>query len=194
MIKVGITGGMGSGKTTICKVFELLGIPVFYADEESKKLLYNDSRLNNKISKLFGAAVLDKEGKIDKSKLAVVVFSNKEKLHQLNSVLHPAVGVRFEEWVKKHSDPQYILKEAAILFESGANKQVDTVITVTAPIALKIQRAMHRGGITKEQVEQRMKNQISDEEKIKRSQFVIHNDEMQLLIPQVLKIHSFLCR
>ena len=192
MLKVGITGGIGSGKTTVCKVFALLGIPVFYSDEESKKLLYNDLALRREVSKVFGSDVINAEGKIDKKRLAVVVFSNKEKLEQLNAILHPAVGIRFEEWVKEHEQNKYILKEAAILFESGANIQVNTVITVTAPQDLKIQRAMQRDTITREQVEQRMKNQMSDEEKIKLSQFVIYNNEVQLLIPQVLKIHSLL--
>ncbi len=192
MIKVGITGGIGSGKTTVCKVFELLGIPVFYSDEESKQLLYNDLGLSGKITKAFGNAVIGDLGKVDRKKLGILVFNDKEKLQQLNAILHPAVAIRFDEWVQQNSHHKYILKEAAILFESGANKQVDTVITVTAPIALKIKRAIHRDNLTSEQVEQRMKNQLSDEEKIKLSEFVIYNDEEQLIIPQVLKIHSLL--
>ncbi len=192
VIKVGITGGIGSGKTMVCKVFKLLGIPVFYSDEESKKLLFYDADINRRISKQFGTAVIGNQGTIDKGKLAIVVFSNKEKLEQLNAILHPAVALRFEEWVKEHHESKYILKEAAILFESGANKQVDTVITVIAPVGLRIQRAMQRDEITREQVLERMKNQMNEEEKIKLSQFTIQNDDEQLLIPQVMKIHNLL--
>ncbi len=190
MKKVGITGGIGSGKTTVCKVFELLGAPVFYADDESKKLLFNDADIKRKILEAFGDAVLSASGFVDRMLLSSVVFNNKEKLEQLNAILHPAVGHRFEQWVEEKKQHPYILKEAAILFESGAYKQVDMVITVTAPVSLKIQRAMKRDNITMEQVEQRILNQMSDEDKMARSQFVVHNDEQHLLIPQILKIHS----
>lgn len=190
MKKVGITGGIGSGKTTVCKVFELLGVPVFYADDESKKLLFNDADIKRKILEAFGDAVLSASGFVDRKLLSSVVFNNKEKLEQLNAILHPAVGHRFEQWVEENKQHPYILKEAAILFESGAYKQVDMVITVTAPVSLKIQRAMKRDNITIEQVEQRILNQMSDEDKMARSQFVVHNDEHHLLIPQILKIHS----
>jgi len=189
MIKVGITGGIGSGKTTVCKVFELLGIAVYYSDNESKQLLDSNAEVKESIVKTFGSGVLNDSGIIDKKKLAALVFNNKEKLEKLNSVVHPAVGTHFENWLLQHSSQKYILKEAAILFESNAYKLVDKIITVTAPLELKISRAMHRDKISREQVEQRMKNQISDEEKVKRSQFAIYNDEQQLLIPQILNIH-----
>ena len=190
MKKVGITGGIGSGKTTVCKVFELLGVHVFYSDDESKKLLFNDADIKRKILEAFGDAVLSASGFVDRKLLSSVVFNNKEKLEQLNAILHPAVGHRFEQWVEENKQHPYIIKEAAILFESGAYKQVDMVITVTAPVSLKIQRAMKRDNITMEQVEQRILNQMSDEDKMARSQFVVHNDEHHLLIPQILKIHS----
>ena len=192
MIKVGITGGIGSGKTLVCKMFELLGISVYYSDEESKKLLDADGKVKEQIIKTFGNAILNEAGNIDRKKLSETVFGDKEKLTLLNGIVHPAVAKHFEEWVKMHSFDKYILKEAAILFESGANRLVDKVITVTAPVSLKIQRAMQRDNITEEQVVSRMKNQWSDEEKIKQSQFVIFNNEDQLLIPQVLKIHELL--
>ncbi len=192
MQKIGITGGIGSGKTTASKVFELLGVPVYYSDEESKQLLYNDETIKEKVVALFGNSVLNILGDIDRKALGTIVFKDKEKLQQLNAILHPAVALHFTEWAKTKSNENYILKEAAILFESGANKQVEKVITVSAPEDLKIKRAMHRDTISKEQVEQRMKNQMSDEEKIKLSQFVIYNDEEQLLIPQIIKIHKAL--
>jgi dephospho-CoA kinase len=192
MIKVGITGGIGSGKTIVCKVFALLGIPVYYSDEKAKWLLGNDDEVRENIIKSFGKDVLNETENIDRKKLSALVFADKNKLEKLNAIVHPAVARHFDEWATKHKEQKYILKEAAILFESGANKQVDTVITVTAPSSLKIKRAMQRDNITAEQVEQRMKNQWTDEEKIKLSAYVIVNDEEQLLIPQVIKIHELL--
>jgi len=194
MIKVGITGGIGSGKTTVCKIFELLGVPVYYADDEAKKFLDSNDEVKTGILKFFGSEVLNPEGEIDKKKLASLVFNNKEQLEKLNSIVHPAVRVNFEKWLKQHSSKKYILEEAAILFESGAYKLMDKVIVVIAPIDLKLNRAMKRDKISKEEVEQRISNQISDEEKIKRSQFVIHNDEKQLMIPQILNIHEQLMK
>ena len=194
MIKVGITGGIGSGKTTVCRVFELFGIPVFYADEESKKILDEDTIAKEKIIKTFGDEIVNESGMIDRKKLAVLVFNNKIRLELLNSVLHPAVGRKFEEWAIKHQDNKYVLKEAAILFESGAYKQVDKTITVASPMELRINRSLNRDGITLEQIQNRMKYQMSDKDKIKQSQFVIYNDEEQLLIPQIIKIHQSLSK
>lgn len=190
MIKIGITGGIGCGKTTVCKVFELLGVPVYYADDEAKKLLDFDENVKKNILQTFGSTILNDTGIIDRKKLSSFVFNNKEKLEKLNSIVHPAVNLHFEVWLKKYSSQKYILKEAAILFESGAYKLVDKVIAVIAPIELKINRAMQRDKITREQVMQRMSNQMKDEEIIKRSQFFIHNDEQQLLIPQIISLHN----
>ena len=190
MLKVGITGGIGCGKTTVCKVFELLGVPVYYADDEAKKLLDFDENVKKNILQTFGSSILNDTGIIDRKKLASFVFNNKEKLEKLNSIVHPAVNLHFEDWLKNYSSQKYILKEAAILFESGAYKLVDKVIAVIAPIELKINRAMQRDKITREQVMQRMSNQMKDEEIIKRSQFFIHNDEQQLLIPQIISLHN----
>ncbi|MCC6837542.1 MAG: dephospho-CoA kinase, partial [Bacteroidia bacterium] len=124
MIKVGITGGIGSGKTTVCKLFELLGVPVYYSDTEAKKLLDEDEVVKQQIVDLFGHDVIDESGKVDRKKMAVLVFNNKERLEQLNSIVHPAVAQHFEAWCKKQTNV-FILKEAAILFESSAHKQVD---------------------------------------------------------------------
>ncbi|MBA3705837.1 MAG: dephospho-CoA kinase [Bacteroidetes bacterium] len=190
MIKIGITGGIGSGKSTVCEVFELLGVPVYYSDEEAKKMLDSDSNVKKSVLALFGNDVLNEQGLLDKKKISAIVFKDKNKLEQLNTIIHPVVAMHFENWVKQHSIKKYILKEAAILFESNAYKQVDKVISVLAPKELRIQRTLQRDKISHEQVEERMKTQMSDEEKIKRSQFVIHNDEQQLLIPQVLRIHE----
>lgn len=190
MIKIGITGGIGSGKTTVCKVFELLGVPVYYADIEAKQILNSNLEVKKNIITTFGNSVLNDEDKIDKKKLASLVFNNKENLAKLNSIVHPAVREHFENWLQQHSTQKYILKEAAILFESGSYKLVDKVIAVVAPLELKISRTMQRDKVTKAEVEQRISNQLNDDEKILRSQFVIHNDEQQLLIPQILSIHA----
>ncbi len=190
MLKIGITGGIGSGKTTVCKIFEMLGVPVYYADEESKKILVTDKNVKAAILKTFGKDILNDENNIDRQKLATLVFNDKQKLESLNSIVHPAVNEHFKNWLKKYSFQKYILKEAAILFESGAYKAVDKVIAVVAPVELKIDHAMKRDKITREQVLQRIANQAKDSYIIKHSQFVIHNDEEQLLIPQVIAVHK----
>lgn len=189
MLKIGVTGGIGSGKTTVCKLFELLGIPVYYADIESKKLLDTDMLVKERILKVFGNAVLGNSGLVNRKKLAEIVFNNKAELEKLNAILHPAVGLHLEEWMKKQTAP-YVIKEAAILFESGSYKQVDKIITVVAPLELKIGRTMKRDNLSKEEVTQRIQHQMPDDEKIKKSDFVIVNDEQQLLIPQVIALHN----
>jgi dephospho-CoA kinase len=194
MLKIGITGGIGSGKTTVCKVFQLLGIPVYFADDEAKKLLNTAIEIKTNIINTFGNEVVDANGIIDRKILASKVFNNKENLEKLNGIVHPAVAKHFENWLNENKSAKYILKEAAILFESNAYKAVDKVITVTAPIELKIQRAIQRDNTDRTTIEQRIKNQLSDEEKIKRSHFVIHNDEQQLLIPQIIDIHHKLIK
>jgi dephospho-CoA kinase len=194
MLKIGITGGIGSGKTTVCKVFKLLGIPIYFADDEAKKILDTSIDVKTNIINTFGIEVIDTNGIIDRKKLALKIFNNKENLEKLNSIVHPAVAKHFENWLHENKSAKYILKEAAILFESKAYKAVDKVITVTAPIELKIQRAMQRDNTDRASIEQRIKNQLSDEEKIKRSHFIIYNDEQQLLIPQIIDIHHKLIK
>lgn len=191
MIKAGITGGIGSGKSTVSKVFGLLGVPVYVADDAAKLVLQQE-KVIAQIRAFAGDGVVDEKGKIERKKLAKLVFNDKEKLAKLNAIVHPAVGKHFDDWCKQQKDAPYILKEAAILFESGSYKQTDLVITVTAPVELRIARTMQRDRISKADVVARMNNQMSDEEKIKRSQFVIHNDEHTLLIPQVLSVHEAL--
>lgn len=188
MIKVGVTGGIGSGKSTVCKVFELLGVPVYYADAESQILLQTNQEIQLAIIKLFGNDILSLEGLIDRKKIADVVFNDSQKLKNLNAIMHPAVFNHFENWVKKQVSP-YVIKEAAILFESGADKQLNKIITVTCPMNIRIDRVVKRDRITYQSVEQRILNQWSDEEKVKHSQFVINNDEHNLIIPQILSIN-----
>jgi dephospho-CoA kinase len=189
MFKVGITGGIGVGKTTVCKVFELLGVPVYYSDEAAK-IVIETQDVKTKIVEAFGSDVLASDASLDKKKLAAIVFTDKAKLTVLNSIVHPAVDNHFKQWGTTHTNAPYIIKEAAILFESGASLAMDKVITVTAPLELKIQRAMMRDTSTREQIEERIKNQMSDDEKMKRSDYVIYNDNQQLVIPQVMISHE----
>lgn len=192
MKRIGITGGIGSGKSTVCKLFALLGVPVYAADDESKKLLDDNASVKLAIVGAFGESILDESGFIDRKQLATLVFNDKMKLDQLNGIVHPAVAKHFEDWCKKQSNVPYILKEAAILFESGANKGVDEVIVVTAPKDIRIQRVIGRDKVSSEEVEKRMANQWPEEEKVKLANYVLTNDEQQLLIPQVLQLHAVL--
>jgi dephospho-CoA kinase len=190
MLKIGITGGIGSGKTTVCRIFELLGISIYYADEASKKLLVTDPEIKKEIVAVFGEEVLDDQQFISRKKVAARVFGNESELKKLNAIMHPAVALHFESWLKDQAGKPYILKEAAILFESGAYKQMDKIITVSAPEELRIARVLNRDVVTKEEVQRRISAQLSEEERIKRSDYVIVNDEEQLVIPQVMKLHQ----
>lgn len=190
MLKIGITGGIGSGKTTVCKIFELFDVPVYYADDASKELLLHDPFIKSKILTVFGEGVLGEDQFISRKKMAERVFENEKELNKLNEIMHPAVAKHFDNWLKKQKAFPYILKEAAIMFESNAYLQVDKVITVTAPVDIRVKRVMKRDGTKKEDILKRMNAQLSDEEKVKRSQFVIVNDNQKLVIPQVLALHS----
>jgi len=194
MIKVGLTGGIGSGKSTVSKVFARLGIPVYLADEEARQLVDNSTEIKSAIQQYFGKDILDKEGHLRRKALAEIVFKDKVKLDQLNSIIHPAVQKHFVAWASGQVPFPYVIKEAAILFESGSYKNVDVVITVSAPLELRIKRIEQRDGVSRESVLERIKNQLSEEERIKRSQYVINNDEEQLLIPQILSVHQELIK
>ena len=188
MLKIGITGGIGSGKTTVAKVFEVLGIPVYYADDAAKRLMNTDEKLKEKIQLQFGNDVY-KDGRLDRKYLAEIVFKNPEKLQLLNALVHPAILKDAERWMQNQSTA-YSLKEAALIFESGAQEQLDYVIGVTAPDPLRIQRTMHRDSITREEVILRMDKQMDETIKIKLCDFVIKNDEQEMLLPQILKLHE----
>ncbi|WP_200890795.1 dephospho-CoA kinase [Pedobacter lusitanus] len=190
MIKIGITGGIGSGKTTVCKVFEKLGIPVFYADTVAKDIMITDPVLREGIIQTFGKESYTTDGKLNNKHIAGIVFNDKEQLARLNGLVHPAVFRAFDSWQKTiPADIPYTLKEAALLFESGSYKMCDKSILVTAPADVKIQRVMERDGVTRAQVEARMDKQLSDEEKKKMADFLITNDESQPVILQVLELH-----
>lgn len=187
MIKVGLTGGIGSGKSVVAKVFETLGIPVYYADDAAKKLMNTDEKLKKEIIKNFGADSY-KNGDLDRKYIASIVFNDKEKLELLNSLTHPATILDAKEWIKKQASP-YIIKEAALLFESGANKDLDFVIGVDAPLPLRIKRVMKRDGITEAEILKRIAGQMNDDEKMKLCDFIIYNNEKDLVIPQILELH-----
>ena len=187
MIQLGITGGIGSGKTTVCRVLEQLHIPVYYADDESKKILAS-ADIEKRVAKVFGNAVLDEQGNLNRAKLSAIVFEHPTELVKLTSILHPAVNEHYHAWLKMQKNKSMVAKEAAVLFESGAFAQMDKIITVYAPKELRIARTMQRNNYTRQEILNRMKQQLSEKEKIRQSDFVIYNDGKKLVIPQVLQI------
>jgi dephospho-CoA kinase len=189
---VGLTGGIGSGKSTVAKMFMDLGVPVYLADDEAKKLLSGDPSVRKSVEKLLGekAYIGDKP---DRAYIASQVFDNSKKLESLNKIIHPAVKKHFKNWYTLQVAP-YVIKEAAILFESGSNDDCDAVITVTAPPEIRIERVILRDHTTEEAVKARMKHQWSDEEKLKLSDFVITNTSLKKTQDQVRKIHGQLLK
>lgn len=188
MLKVGITGGIGSGKTTVCQVFETLGIPVFYADRAGKYLMENDKAVINSIKELFGEDIYP-GGVLNREKIAAIVFRTPEILQQLNAIVHPAVLRYGMQWMESQHAP-YVLKEAAIFFESGSYKEMDVMIGVYAPRKTRILRVMERDQSSQEKILERMSQQMDEEEKMKRCDFVITNDNVLPVLPQVLAIHQ----
>jgi dephospho-CoA kinase len=188
MLKIGLTGGIGSGKSTVAKVFELLNVPVYYADEASKRLYHTDKQLMADIKKHFGEDVYTKD-QLNRSKLAELVFNNPEKLELLNQLVHPPTIRDAEEWMRKQNAP-YVVKEAALLFESGSVAGLDYVIGVKAPLYIRLKRAMDRDKVSREQVLNRMDRQLDEEIKMRLCDFIIDNGEQKLVIPQVLELHD----
>jgi dephospho-CoA kinase len=188
MLRIGITGGIGSGKSTVAKVFEVLGVPVYYADDAGKRLMNTNKELQEKIINHFGAAAYP-DNILNRKYLADIVFTSPGKLALLNSIVHPATIADAEQWMQNQTSP-YAIKEAAIIFESGAQGFLDHVIGVYAPAALRIQRSMHRDNISREEVLTRMNKQIDETIKMRLCDFVITNDEQELVIPQVMALHQ----
>jgi len=192
MFRIGLTGGIGSGKSTVAHVFEILGIPVYYADKEAKRLMNEDPEIRKESITHFGEEAY-KDNLINRRFLAEIVFKDKEKLHLLNSLVHPITIARAEEWMVQQNTP-YVIKEAALIFESGSQENLDYVIGVSAPLALRIQRTMKRDGVTREEVLNRMQHQIQESIKMRLCDFVIRNDEQHLVLPQALALHEKLKR
>ncbi|WP_316768291.1 dephospho-CoA kinase [Pedobacter frigiditerrae] len=191
MLKVGITGGIGSGKTTVCKVFETLGIPVFYADAVAKQLMVTDLILIDGVKSTFGEESYLENGILNNKHIASIVFNNQLELDKLNALVHPAVFRAFDKWAAEiPSSVPYTLKEAALLFESGSYKMCDKNILVTAPLTLKINRVMQRDAVSAEQVQARMDKQFTDEQKAKMADYFIDNTENTSVILQVLDLHQ----
>lgn len=187
MIKIGITGGIGSGKSTVSEIFSLCGIPVYIADKESKRLTESSPIIRKQLVLLFGEELFAGDV-LNKPLLASHIFSDKEKLYKVNKIIHPVVGTDFNEWVESNHNSNIVAQEAAILFESGFDKYVDKVITVYTPLETRVKRTMMRDGITREKVLERIQNQMPDERKVELSEFVIVNDGTISLIEQVLEI------
>ncbi len=188
MLKIGLTGGIGSGKTAVAGIFRVLGIPVFNADKEARMLMENDDELVADIRQLFGEESYI-NNRLNRTYIANIVFADAFNLEQLNAIVHPATIATAERWMQNQSAP-YAIKEAAILFESGSAAHLDFVIGVHSPLPLRLQRVMQRDNVTPEEVMARIDRQMDESIKMKLCDFVIENDDQHLLIPQVLKLHE----
>lgn len=188
MLKIGLTGGIGSGKSVVANIFKVLGIPVFDTDSEAKLIMEKDQRLILSIQKLFGDESYTGK-KLNRKYIASIVFNNHDKLEQLNALVHPAAILAANNWMNAQT-AHYAVKEAALMFESGSASNLDYVIGVFAPKNLRIKRVTERDNLTEEQALARMARQIDEEEKMKLCDFVVVNDEQQLLITQVLQLHE----
>ena len=188
IIKVGITGGIGSGKSTVSQVFEILGVPVYYADDAAKRLMNQHEPMIRRLIESFGPETYV-EGTLNRTHLSSMVFEDPEKLALLNSIVHPATLQDADEWMQRQDYP-YAIKEAALIFESGAQEHLDFVIGVYAPAHLRIHRVIKRDSITVEEVKARMDKQIAEDIKMRLCDYVITNDEQQLVIPQVVELHK----
>jgi len=190
--KIGITGGIGSGKTTVCMIFETLGIPVYYADSRAKQLMNTDPALKAALSEYFGNNIYN-DGGLERRKLANIIFNDKTALEKVNSWVHPAVARDFEQWCTRQTSP-YVLEEAAVIFENNLAHRFDKVILVTAPDSIRIVRVCTREQITPEAVRQRMTNQWPEEKKMAMADFTVYNDNIRLITPQVMEIHRQLLK
>lgn len=188
MLKIGLTGGIGSGKSTVAHIFETLGIPVYYADAASKRLMNENDELKNKVKANFGEETYI-NGVLNRKYLSDIVFNDPEKTKLLNSMVHPATIKDAGTWMRIQTTP-YVIKEAALIFESGSNKDLNYVIGVKSPAELRFKRAMARDNISAAQVQTRINRQMDEEEKMRLCDYVIVNDEHQMLIPQVLTLHE----
>jgi len=190
-LQVGITGGIGAGKSIICKIFGVLGIPIYDADSKAKLLMQNNKELQQQIIKLFGPDSYT-DGQLNRSYLAERVFNNSQNVKQLNQIVHPAVARDYGDWYSDQSQQTaYVVREAALMIESGSYRDLDSLITVEAPRSLRISRVQQRDPHrSKQQIEAIISKQLTDEQRLQYAHYVIQNDEMQLVVPQVLKLHQ----
>lgn len=187
---IGLTGGIGSGKTTVANEFSSLGIPVYITDLEAKKLMQSDSVLKQ-IKEEFGSTVFDKDVLL-RDKLSEIVFNDDKRLAKLNSIVHPAVKQHFREWLLEHQNDPFVIYESAILFESGSFKECDLIITIVVPLEIRIQRVMERDNTTREKVLERVKNQWNDEQKSSKSDFILENISLEGVKLEIVKILKLL--
>lgn len=195
MKSVGITGGIGSGKSTVTQIFAFLGIPIYYADVNAKTILRSNKTLKSEIKKLLGEEAYFSNGKVNRAFIANKIFNDANLLNAINGIVHPAVQADSERWVEQHRKENkfpYVIKEAALLVENGSFKALDALIVVTCPEKIRIERVMKRDGITKEKVLDRIKNQLPEEMKIAVADYIITNDGLTPLIPQIVEIHRSL--
>lgn len=188
-LKIGITGGIGAGKSYICNIFKTLGVPIYDADRWAKELMANDERIRSRLILEFGEETYRQDGSLNNGYLSAQVFNDFEKLQRLNAIVHPIVISHGEEWGNRQKAP-YSLKEAALLFESGSYKKLDFTILVTAPEQTRIERVMKRDAVSEENVKARIKKQMPEAEKIKLADFIINNDGVEALVPQVMRLHE----
>ena len=188
MKKIGITGGIGSGKSTACEIFKLLGVSVFHADDEAKNLQNNDLQIKNQLIKLFGEHIYSEDGLLDRKMLAGLIFNDTKALAKVNAIIHPAVRQNFLKWVENKQNDNYVLYEAAILLESGYSVDFDRNILILADEKIRIERVMKRDSISEELVKERIKNQMPDSEKINLVDYVLENSDDKLLIPQIIAL------
>lgn len=190
-LQIGITGGIGSGKTLICKIFHSLGIPIYDADSRAKILMTTDGILVEQIKKEFGMLSYNEDGSLNRKYLGQIAFDQKLKLEKLNQLVHPRVAKDYEEWVSTHQHFPYVIKEAALLFESGSYKGLDKIVVVSASEQIRMKRVLQRDTHrTEKEVENIFGNQLPENEKLKLADFVIINDETRLVVPQVLELHE----
>jgi len=192
-LSVGLTGGIGSGKSTVAEFFRLLGVPVYTSDSEARKLMQTDSLIRKNLIQAFGESVYLETGDLNREVLAKIIFNDADALKKVNAIVHPQVRQHYQKWLLKQTEAKYVIQESAILFDTGLYKSFDKIITVTADKAIRIDRVLKRDSCTKESVLERMSKQISEKEKITKSDFVIYNND-ELIIPQIIRIHNQLLR
>ena len=190
-VQIGVTGGIGSGKSLVCKIFKCLGVPIYDADSHAKELMTTDGILISNIKKEFGELSYHTDGSLNRNYLSSKVFNNTEKLQQLNNLVHPRVRENYGQWVKAHERHPYVIKEAALIFEAKSDKELDKIVAISAPQKLRITRVLKRDPQrSEEQIKGIIEHQMPEDEKMRRADFTITNDEEVLLIPQVLDLHA----